>query len=64
MVFLGRPYHFKVFKSCLPQILIDPFLNTLTHLINLLTFSIRGKTLVTLYFKLAISEKWVLFGSF
>ena len=25
---LGRPYHFKFFKDCLPQILLGPFLNT------------------------------------
>ena len=31
MVCLGRPYHFKFFKSCPPQILLGPFLNTLTH---------------------------------
>ena len=24
-------YHFEFFKGCLPQILLDPFLNTLTH---------------------------------
>ena len=29
---LGRPYHFKFFKGCLPQILLGPFLNTLSHL--------------------------------
>ena len=29
--YLGRPYHFKFFKGCLPQILLGPFLNTLTH---------------------------------
>ena len=29
---LGRLYHFKFFKGCLPQILLGPFLNTLTHL--------------------------------
>ena len=23
---LGRPYHFKFFKGCLPQILLGPFL--------------------------------------
>ena len=23
--------HLKFFKGCLPQILLDPFLNTLTH---------------------------------
>ena len=28
---LGRPYHFKFFKGCLPQILLGPFLNTLSH---------------------------------
>ena len=37
MVCLGRPYHFKFFKGCLPQILFDPFLNTLSHI----TFTIR-----------------------
>ena len=24
-------YHFKFFKGCLPQILLGPFLNTLSH---------------------------------
>ena len=32
MVCLSKPYHFKFFKSCLPQILLGPFLNTLTHI--------------------------------
>ena len=32
MVCLGRPYHFKYFIGCLPQILLGPFLNTLTHI--------------------------------
>ena len=27
------PYHFKFFKGCLPQILLGPFLNTLTQII-------------------------------
>ena len=27
MVCLRRPYHFKYFKGCLPQILLGPFLN-------------------------------------
>ena len=38
---LGRPYHFKIFKGCLPQILLGPFLNTMTHFslyINSLTY--------------------------
>ena len=33
MVSLGRPYLFKFFKGCLPQILLGPFLNTLCHII-------------------------------
>ena len=32
MVCLSRPYPFKYFKSCHPQILFKPFLNTLPHL--------------------------------
>ena len=32
MVGLGRPYHFKCFTACLPQILLGPFLNTFTHI--------------------------------
>ena len=28
---LSRPYHFKFFKGCLPQILLGPFMNMLTH---------------------------------
>ena len=33
MVCLGRPYHFKFFKYCLPQILLGLFLNALTHIL-------------------------------
>ena len=33
IVCLHRPYHFKIFKGCLPQISIGPFLNTLSHLL-------------------------------
>ena len=32
MVCSGRAYYFKVFKGCLPQILLGPLLNTLTHM--------------------------------
>ena len=32
MISLGRPYHFKFFKGCLPRILLGPFLYTLTHM--------------------------------
>ena len=33
MVCLGRPYNFNIFKACLPQISLGPFLNTLTQTI-------------------------------
>ena len=36
---LSRPYHLKFFKGCLPQILPGPFLNTLSHLFRMYTFS-------------------------
>ena len=29
---LGRPYLFKFFKDCLPQILLGLYLNTLPHI--------------------------------
>ena len=32
MVCLSRPYHFKFFKDCLPQVLFALFLNTLSHI--------------------------------
>ena len=41
MVYLGRPYHFKFSKGCLPQILLGPFLNTLTQLSQILYFAPR-----------------------
>ena len=28
----GRPYPFKFFKGCLPQIFLGPFLNTLSQI--------------------------------
>ena len=33
LVCLGKSYHFKLFKGCLPQILLDTFLNTLTQIL-------------------------------
>ena len=33
-IFLSRPYHFKLFKDCLPQNLLSPLLNTLSHLLS------------------------------
>ena len=32
MVCYSRPYSFKFFKGCLPQILLGPFLNTIPHI--------------------------------
>ena len=37
MVCLSGPYPSKFFKGCLPQNLLSPFLNTLSHL-DLYTF--------------------------
>ena len=31
MVCLNTPYHFTLFKGCLPQILLGPFLNALSY---------------------------------
>ena len=28
----SRPYHFKIFKGCLPQMLLGSFLNTMTQM--------------------------------
>ena len=42
MACLSRPYHFKFFKGCLPQILLGPLFNTLSHILILklsVTFS-------------------------
>ena len=36
MVSLSRRYHFMLFRGCLSQILLGPFLNTLTHLIMII----------------------------
>ena len=33
-IFLRRSYHFKLFKDCLPQNLLSPLLNTLSHLLS------------------------------
>ena len=42
---LNRPYHFKVFKGFLSQILLGPFLNTMLHL------KIQKETTAKSYFK-------------
>ena len=38
----SRPYHFKLFKGCLPQILFGPFLNNLTQIVPGMGLSIVG----------------------
>ena len=35
LINLADHYHFKFFKGCLPQILLGPFLNTLTYINHL-----------------------------
>ena len=39
MVCLSRSHSFKFFKDCLPQILLGPFLNTLSHFMKQYTES-------------------------
>ena len=36
MVCLSRPYNFRFSKGSLPQILLGPFLNTLSHILFIL----------------------------
>ena len=38
MVCWGSPYLFKFFKGCLPQILLGPFLNTLSQIVLNINF--------------------------
>ena len=38
MVCLSRPYPLKFFKGCFPQILLGPFLNTLSHMYQTFTY--------------------------
>ena len=35
-----RPYYFKLFRGCLPQILLGQFLNTLNQILTRLGFEI------------------------
>ena len=52
MVCLGRPYHFKFFKACLPQVLLGPFLNTLDPYVDH-----KKVSLVLVLF--SISQRWL-----
>ena len=52
IVCLGRPYHFKFFKDCLPQSLLDPFLDTLSQVsfeqtLSLSIFTTGGVILIS-----------------
>ena len=51
MVCLSRPYHFKFFKDCLPQILLGPFLNTLSN-IALCSVTYCRSTMISWYVNL------------
>ena len=48
--FKQTKYPFKVFKGCLPQILLGPLLNTLSHIIynrtHVIRTSVIGKIIV------------------
>ena len=45
VICLGRLYHFKFFKGCLPQILLGPFLNTLKPFNNEVSSNLKSWTL-------------------
>ena len=49
MVYLGRPYHFKIFKGYLPQILLGPFLNTLTQICCRAKYAATSRILLLIY---------------
>ena len=51
MVCLGIPYYFKLFKGCLPQILLGPFLNTLTQMNIDFSFRLGMTTNVLTYLR-------------
>ena len=46
---LARPYRFEFFKGFDPQVLIGPFLNTLSHLLNLLACEVKTRCTNDLY---------------
>ena len=50
MVYLKMPSRFKFFKGCLPQILLDPLLNTLPHLLLLFRIHVLLLLLLLLLF--------------
>ena len=47
MVCWDRPFHFNFFKGCLPQILLDLFLNTLPQILYSSNLSVSNKFLVS-----------------
>ena len=46
---LGRPYHFKFLKGCLPQILLGPLLNTLYQIFRYVAFLPKSKIVKVLF---------------
>ena len=55
----SRPYPFKFFKACLPQMLLDRFLNTLTLYGSFLTQSSDVSIRVTLSTVISISIRYI-----
>ena len=49
MVYLSRPYPFKFFKGCLPQNLLSPLLNTLSHIMISYPLSLLYSLLISSY---------------
>ena len=52
---LSKPYSFKFFKGCLPQIFLGPFLNTWYHLVPMSIF-MKHKRSYKAWWKLLLSS--------
>ena len=56
---LGRPYSFKFFKGCLPQILLGPLLNTLSHIIFIIPVKSRAGFILCLFNNIQQNDEFI-----
>ena len=56
---LGRPYPFKFFKGCLPQILLGPLLNTLSHIIFIIPVKSRAGFILCLFNNIQQNDEFI-----
>ena len=43
---LNRPYHFKFFKGCLPEVLLGPFLKNVSNLLLVLLLFLKNHHII------------------